>query len=525
MPSRSPRLIALAVLAIAVVVTATLLVTLHHGKRAGQIPAGASAVKITAADGTSLSALVFSPTGGGKHPLLVMPAGYKAAARTYAIVATGFAERGYVVLAYAQRGMADSTGKIDLAGPSTRSDVSTVIDWALQHTAADPVRIGLVGASYGAGISLLAAEHDARVKAVVALSPWANLASVLAPGGTPNVVSYEFLFHNTLNDGKATPDATKLYDDLTALNAPAAVADIDAMSPVRSPDSDPAALSNTAVLLSSSYQDSLLPPSKLIAFYNSLTGPKRLELAPGDHGAPALPGLFGKPGGVWADAVAWLGYYLQGSGTKPDPAASVQLQDAAGATQNFSSWASAGNPTTLYLGPSGTLTSAASDGWTTTITAGVATAATCGPQQFATGLSYAAPTTTIASINRVAAAVWAGQPTASELAVRGNASVQLTVSQSAPTTTLFGYLYDVAGDGMATLMSCGALTPADAATGQARTVDLTLQPMDWTVTAGHHLTLAIGTVDANRYLGQGGHGTVSFSSPSGDSSALRILAG
>ena len=522
---RSPRLIALAVLAVAVLVTAVLLVTLHHGKPISRLPAGASAAKIPAADGAVLAALVFTPTAAGKHPLLVMPAGYKAAARIYAIVATGFAERGYVVVAYSQRGMVDSTGKIDLAGPSTRADVSTVIDWALRHTAADPARIGLVGASYGAGISLLAAEHDPRVKAVVALSPWANLASVLAPGGTPNVVSYGFLFHNTLNDGSGTPEATKLYDDLTALDAPAAVADVDAMSPIRSPDSDPAALSHTAVLLSSSYQDSLLPPSKLIPFYNALTGPKRLELAPGDHGAPALRGLFGIPGGVWADAVDWLGYYLQGSGTQPDPAASVQLQDAAGTVQKFSSWAAVGRATTLYLSSPGALTATASDGWTSSITAGVATAATCGPQQFATGIAYVDPATTISLINRTGAGVWQGQPVTSDLAVRGTASVHVTVAQSAPTTTLFGYLYDVAADGVATLMSCGVLTPADAPAGQPRAVDLTLQPTDCTVAAGHHLALAIGTVDAARYLAQGGHGTVTFSSPSGDSSVLRILAG
>ncbi|WP_261558811.1 CocE/NonD family hydrolase [Frankia tisae] len=46
-----------------------------------------------------------------------------------------FAIRGYLAVAYSERGLADSTGKIDVAGPRDRADGSAVIDWILENHA------------------------------------------------------------------------------------------------------------------------------------------------------------------------------------------------------------------------------------------------------------------------------------------------------------------------------------------------------------------------------------------------------
>src|SRR6185312_4677465 len=43
--------------------------------------------------------------------------------------------------------------------------------------------VGITGASYGGGISLLAAAYDHRIDAVVAQSTWNNLATALFPNG------------------------------------------------------------------------------------------------------------------------------------------------------------------------------------------------------------------------------------------------------------------------------------------------------------------------------------------------------
>ena len=113
-----------------------------------------------------------------------MPASWGQSADEYAAVATGFAALGYLVVAYAQRGFGGSGGVIDFAGTATRDDVSTVIDWARAHASVNHGGVALVGVSYGAGVGLLAAEHDSRIKAVAALSGWTDFARIMAPGGT-----------------------------------------------------------------------------------------------------------------------------------------------------------------------------------------------------------------------------------------------------------------------------------------------------------------------------------------------------
>lgn len=132
-------------------------------------------------DGAQMGALVLVPQGqgAGPFPLIVMPASWSLPNLEYLGRATQLASDGYVVVSYTSRGFWDSAGQIDIAGPDTVEDVSAVIDWALAHTPANPNAIGASGISYGAGISLLAAERDPRIKAVAALSGWADLEASL----------------------------------------------------------------------------------------------------------------------------------------------------------------------------------------------------------------------------------------------------------------------------------------------------------------------------------------------------------
>ncbi|MFJ2666875.1 CocE/NonD family hydrolase [Nocardia fluminea] len=89
--------------------------------------------------------------------------------------------RGYAVVAYTEGGLPGSGGELTVAGPEDVADGSLVTDWALAHpeTQADPERIGLAGISCGSGIGQLVAHEDPRVKAVVALSTWADLGEAL----------------------------------------------------------------------------------------------------------------------------------------------------------------------------------------------------------------------------------------------------------------------------------------------------------------------------------------------------------
>jgi dienelactone hydrolase len=149
---------------------------------------------IATPDGFQLGAYVSVPTGhgSGPFPLIVMPSSWGISYIEYVGQANVLANDGYIVVSYSSRGfdtfcaINPSCGYIDIAGPLTVGDVSTVIDWALAHTPADPNNIGVSGISYGAGTGLLAAEHDPRIKAVAAMSGWANLGASLDANQTPS---------------------------------------------------------------------------------------------------------------------------------------------------------------------------------------------------------------------------------------------------------------------------------------------------------------------------------------------------
>ena len=47
----------------------------------------------------------------------------------------------------------------------------------------DVDRVAMVGISYGAGLALLGADRDQRIKAVVAMSGWTEFINALFKGG------------------------------------------------------------------------------------------------------------------------------------------------------------------------------------------------------------------------------------------------------------------------------------------------------------------------------------------------------
>jgi hypothetical protein len=83
------------------------------------------------------------------------------------------AQEGYRCVVVDLRGHGDSTGRHISFGVFESADVSAVLD-DLAARGWDVSRVGLFGVSYGASVALLAAGHDARVRAVVAFEPFAS---------------------------------------------------------------------------------------------------------------------------------------------------------------------------------------------------------------------------------------------------------------------------------------------------------------------------------------------------------------
>ena len=481
---------------------------------------GVSSTSIPVSGGVDLSATVITPGGTGRHPLVVMPTSWGSKQNEYFGVGGLLAHHGFVVVAYTQRGFNASGGQVDFAGPTTVADVSTVIDWAIRNASADPNHIGMLGQSYGAGVSLLAAERDPRIKAVVALSTWTEWGPSVVQNGTLTSRTLA-----SLMSGGSSP-TRHLDSDITTLalefstQPAAAIALIDQLSPARSPMAGIAALdkNHTAVMMANGFQDSLFDPQQLVDFYDKLTSPKRLQLGTGDHGQVEEPGMLsGKAQGpVVGNAVLWLQHYLEGADNGIDRQPPIEVQDATtGAERSLASWPGAGTHPVTLSAPAGAKNYSTTAGtWTAYVAAGHDSLAASPYEDLDLVAPYRFTTVDLTGINPLAGLRWDEPAVSSPLVVQGTPSLSVSVTSTAPTSTFFAYLYDVKPSGQGTLIS---VTP-DTVTGLSRTsptsVTLSLVPMAWTVPAGDHVSLVIDTVDT-RWTTQAAVGTaLGIGSPS-----------
>jgi putative CocE/NonD family hydrolase len=452
-------------------------------------------------NGATLSAEVVTPKVDTGAPLLVIPGAWGAAADKYRAIATEFAQSGYQVVVYAQRGLGGSTGEADFGGPTTQRDASAVIGWALKHTHADPHQIGMFGISYGAGISLLAAARDPRIKAVTALSTWTNLADSYDQDGTPNIGGLA-----TLIGGQPAGrhyDATVMHLRHTLLDAPADLGPVlHRMSPTRSPDHFIHQLNKNdpAIMIANAFEDSLLNPRQLVPFFDKLTTPKRLELAAGDHGGPELSALQGDPANQTVeDAKAWLDHYVRGDDNRIQTEDPIVLTNArTDQLTTYHKWPTATAKDRVTLAPPGTTVpqgNTPNPTWSRTIQhAGADSGASSGPLQIGAP-EYTPPVVDIHKIKAADALVWNGPALSADLSIAGTPAVHLGISSTSKTATIYLHFYDVADSGKASLIDFQPYTVTGLSPGKVKQVTIDMQPISWTIPGGDHLTLVLDTFD------------------------------
>jgi predicted acyl esterase len=491
--------------------------------------------RIPGAGGTELGAVVLTPTGqgDGPFPLVVMPSSWGVPNVEYVGQGSKLATAGFQVISYSSRGFWDSAGGIDIAGPPTVADVSDVIDWAGEHTPADTSRVAVVGISYGAGISLLASAQDPRIKAVGAMSGWADLLASLNPNDTVNLQSVAELLALGNITGRPGPEMQSLQTKFITGDFDGAIAEAETLGPVRSAATvvDRINTNHPAVFLANAFEDSIFPPTQYTDFFTRLTGPKRLLFAHGDHATPEVTGAIGLPNEVWDELAPWLWHFLTGADNGADQEAPVQLKSQRGVWRSYANWAAVGTPRTSYLSKpaglsrTGGLQGDASTGWSNAIGAGVPTVADSGVAILSGALQglLSIPTgVAMPFVDRSFAGVWSGPTYSSAAVVNGAPRLHVTVTPSGADTSLFAYLYDVDPLGLGSLIAHKPFTLRGATPGQARALDLRLEATSWEVPAGHHLVLVVDTVDP-RYLGRSSLGTtVRFSSPAGDPAWLSV---
>lgn len=488
-------------------------------------------------DGTSLGAFVVEPEdqGTGRFPLLIMPSSWGIPGVEYVGAAQGLAKRGYVVISYSSRGFWESGGAIDIAAPPTVEDVSALIDWALANTRADPNRIGVSGISYGAGTSLLAAARDPRIKAVAALSGWADLEDALYANQTPSAQGIALLVALGLVTGRPGPEMSTINRKTLSGDFQGAVDTLLPVADIRSPANSVSQLNanGTAVFLANAYNDSLFPPGQLVDFFNALTVPKQLQLRHGDHAVTEALGALGVPNEVYDSVGDWFDHYLLGTANGIDREPAVQLKSQKGVWSDYPNWQATNTGATSYaltaptglLLPTGSLAaSGSSTGWNYSIGTGLPTAANSGLAMVSGSLQIIniPPGAYIPFVARAGAGVWQGPVYWSPRHLDGMPELRITVTPNRANTTLYAYLYvvDVLGNGQ--LISHKPYTLKGATPGQPRTLDVRLEATSWDIPAGSRLTLVVDTVDL-RYAGvsQLG-GRLSFSSPKTSPSVLKV---
>lgn len=476
-------------------------------------------VDITGDGGTTLKANVVTPAdadGSRSYPLLVMPTSWGLPQIEYLAQAQKLADSGYVVVTYNVRGFWQSGGEIEVAGPPDVADASKVIDWALANTPSDAQHIGMAGVSYGAGISLLAAAHDKRIKAVASLSGWADLIDSIYSGRTQHSQASALLDGAGILTGRPSPEVNQVFKDFFASNLAKEQEMID-WGKKRSAATyvDQINKNGAAIMLANAWGDTIFPPNQLADFYGKLNGSKRLEFRPGDHATAELTGLFGLPNDVWTDTERWFDHYLKGDDNGINREEPVQLKSrSTGGYEGYPDWKSVG-ATEKKIDLAGT----------TTIHTNVDSGADGGIVFLSSILDQVAQVPPIASIPllpRRWAAVWQSERYASAQQVRGTVKLHTTVTDTKESGTLVAYLYDVGPLGLGKLVSNAPYTWHGQTPGKPFGVDLELFSTAYDVPAGHRLALVVDTVDP-LYIEHNPSGAqLTFSSPANDPSYVSI---
>ncbi|CAM5362858.1 CocE/NonD family hydrolase [Streptomyces canus] len=498
--------------------------TLIAGSALGLAPTAQAAdairfVDIAGDGGTVLKANVISPAGADgtrRYPLLVLPTSWGLPQVEYLAQAQRLANSGYVVVTYNVRGFWQSGGEIEVAGPPDTADASKVIDWALANTPADDRHIGMAGVSYGAGISLLTAAKDKRVKAVASLSGWADLIDSIYSGRTQHVQAGALLDGASLVTGRQSAEIRQIFDNFYASNLSKEQEMID-WGKKRSAATyvDQLNQNGAAVMMANAWGDTVFAPNQYADFYEKLTGPKRLEFRPGDHATAELTGLFGLPNDVWTDTERWFDHYLKGVDNGIDREQPVLLKSrSTGGYEGYPDWKSVG-ATRKKIALTGT----------TTIHTNVDSGADGGIVFLSSILDQIAQAPPVASIPlfpRRWAAVWQSEKYSTAQQVRGTAKMHTTMTPTKESGTLVAYLYDVGPLGLGKLISHAPYTFHGQTPGKPIGVDLELFSTAYDVPAGHRLAMVVDTVDP-LYIEHNPSGAqLTFSSPANDPSYVSI---
>ena len=428
--------------------------------------------RITTKDNITLVADGYVPittNSSQTFPILIFPNSWALPQFEYILKCLQLAERGYITLEYETRGWYRSGGEIDVAGLLDQADIGSVIDYAFSKAAEwqlDTTKVGMVGISYGAGLSLFGAATDNRVSAVASLSGWANISNALYENDTPNAVWGTLLVASAHLLGHVNASLDIMFQDLINHRNMTVV---QSYSESRSPllYLEHINKRNIPVFLSNNFLDRLFKPQDMLSFYEKLTTPKMILLNQGSHAEAEATGLVDLTNYVWHNTIEWMDYFLMGinNGIVQNPP--VQFQELGSETRIFyPTWPDKEKvtPVTFYLNNRGaneygglsynpTSRKRVQDVFDT-MTYSSSTGMGDGIPIISDYLDEFIPiTANLPTISRTSAIVYLSQPTNESLLLCGTPSFQVSIFPNSPSWQLYAYLYDVDIFGIGTLMT------------------------------------------------------------------------
>lgn len=480
---------------------------------------------IPGADGVRLNAVITAPPDIGAHkvPLVLQPSGWGMPAMGSIGSAYKLSSGAdFVSIEYTARGMYLSDGEVNLLGEQDAEDASAIIDWAIANLNVDPERIAVAGGSYGAGLALIAAAHDARIKAVVSDSPPADAGEALAPNDTlktggPLVLALTGAAINRYSADLADRWLRAMRtNDATAFDLPHGRFLAEVIPKLNA--------NGTAVFLAHDWQDSLLPAGPIYTGFDQLTGPKMLYMQPGDHSSAGGGGqVAGLPNPIWDAGIRWLDHYLNGAdnGIDREPVVNIHAANGGlfGSYAHFPSVAAAlADPTLFALSApaAGVIGADPSETWAQPLVSGPTTAVSAVP--YVSGVLAQlgiSPPIPLGTVDRNMAGVWRTAPYADGALVSGSPQLKLTVLPSSPDLTLIGILYDEGPDGTGTPITYWPLTRHGLVPGAPADMAWELSPTYWNLAPGHRLTLTVTSQDPLPFTSSTPMGSVvTFAAPS-----------
>jgi uncharacterized protein len=219
------------------------------------------------ADGLTLRGWYIPPPAedAERAPAIAYGHGNATDRRQWLPVAVAVHEAGFAQLLFDFTGRGESDGEVISLGWHEAGDLRAALDTLTARPEVDPLRLALGGRSMGAAAALFLAADDARVKAVVLDSPYADLAKVI-----DRTIASHYIPPTLVG-----PLLRKVAG-WRAHYAPGAVRPIDAIGKVKAP-----------ILLFHGDKDTLIPYDDALRFKAEAKAPLTLVTLTGlDHDTP-----------------------------------------------------------------------------------------------------------------------------------------------------------------------------------------------------------------------------------------------